>query len=159
MTTIKLNIGGTYFETTRDTLSRSEYFNSLFDRWDTSTGNPYFIDRSGELFEHILGYLRNPEYPYPPEHYGELDFYGIKHNYKEYLSELEYVKASLELFKSELGKSEKRLKTCTNKLSDAELKINTYKCRLKETRKKSKRNNHCSDSDSDSCDAFRHYHK
>ena len=83
METVRLSVGGVLFETTKDTLSRSTYFNSLFNRWNNNLDNkPYFIDRSGKLFEHILGYLRNPEYPYPWKHYAELDFYGIEYDKK-----------------------------------------------------------------------------
>lgn len=83
--TVKLNIGGTIFETTRDTLSRSQYFSSLFNRWNRDDGEtslhetPYFIDRSAILFEHVLCLLRDPSYPFPPDNYSELDFYGIEY--------------------------------------------------------------------------------
>lgn len=80
--TIKLDVGGKIFKTTRSTLSRSEYFNALFARW-TVSDEPYFIDRSGKLFAHVLEYLRNPGYECPPECFVELDFYCIKYKQDE----------------------------------------------------------------------------
>ena len=64
---IKLNVGGVYFETTVETLTKHSedkltYFKVLFSRqWkqekDLNDGS-IFIDRSGDLFWHILQYLR-----------------------------------------------------------------------------------------------------
>jgi hypothetical protein len=63
---IQLNIGGTYFSTTYETLTSIEE-NSLFsDMFKTKSvpiikdaDNKVFLDRDGTLFKHILGYLRN----------------------------------------------------------------------------------------------------
>jgi hypothetical protein len=75
-----INVGGTKFETTYATLSGSIYFRKLFDnQWNKSPDVMLKIDRSAVLFEHVLSLLRNPEYPYPREHVGELDFYMINH--------------------------------------------------------------------------------
>jgi hypothetical protein len=72
MDIIKLNVGGKIFTTTKTTLSTSKYFEALFrhtnfankvdagaaqagaNRWNHESTEPYFIDRSGELFEHVL---------------------------------------------------------------------------------------------------------
>jgi hypothetical protein len=86
MDTISLDVGGTIFKTTKQTLQGSSYFRSLFDRWDykATDEKPYFIDRSGILFEHVLSFLRNPEYSFPLNDllniYHELDFYGINYD-------------------------------------------------------------------------------
>jgi hypothetical protein len=64
------------------------YFNSLLSRWLNSnaqmesdeTIRPYFIDRSFVIFEHVLSLLRDPSYPFPADHCGELDFYGIDYD-------------------------------------------------------------------------------
>ena len=72
---MKLNVGGERFETTFSTLKGSAYFRSWLGRWNFE--NEIFIDRSGKIFEHVLGVLRDPDYPYPEEHLSELVFYGI----------------------------------------------------------------------------------
>jgi hypothetical protein len=64
---IKLNVGGEYFQTTIDTLTKTNektisYFQSLFSQqWESETdpkdGN-IFIDRDGILFGYILQYFR-----------------------------------------------------------------------------------------------------
>lgn len=64
---VKLNVGGVYFETTIDRLTKCSedklsYFKALFSRqWELEkdpTDGSIFIDRSGELFWHILQYFR-----------------------------------------------------------------------------------------------------
>ena len=66
-TKVKLNVGGTYFETVMETLTKNSegqltYFKTLFSRQWESEKDPnddsIFIDRSGDLFWHILQYLR-----------------------------------------------------------------------------------------------------
>ena len=84
---IAINCGGVHFQTTLQTVDRSVYLKTLFsDRWENQE-EERFIDRSGVLFEHVLNYLRNPEYPYPREHAAELDFYGIEHHFADYIRE------------------------------------------------------------------------
>ena len=73
---IKINVGGTIFETTQDTLKKSTYFNSFLNRWLEKETIP-FIDRSPHIFKHVLSLLRDPEYLYPKNYISELDFYGI----------------------------------------------------------------------------------
>ncbi len=72
---VKLNVGGTIFTTLRTTLIRAKYFESYFERWDNK--DDIFIDESPKLFEHVLCYLRNSNYPIAPEYYYLLDYYGI----------------------------------------------------------------------------------
>jgi hypothetical protein len=64
---VKLNVGGIYFETTIETLTkysegRISYFKSLFSRqWQLEKDpkdDSIFIDRDGDLFGYILQYLR-----------------------------------------------------------------------------------------------------
>ncbi len=79
-TIIKLNVGGTFFDTTETTLQGSDFFKGLIRNRDTFTTdieNRYFIDRSGMAFEHVLNLLRDINYSFPEEYLGELDFYGI----------------------------------------------------------------------------------
>jgi len=64
MSTIKLNVGGQLFETTKDTLMKSDYFKAFLSNW--TFGETIFIDRSARLFDHVLCLLRDPSYHYPP---------------------------------------------------------------------------------------------
>ena len=78
MATIKLNVGGTVFETTKDSLKNSTYLTSFVERW-TKPNEVIFIDRSPETFKHVISLLRDFNYPFPDEYLYELDFYGIKY--------------------------------------------------------------------------------
>lgn len=59
---VKLNIGGTHYETTRSTLARSRYFEALLSgRYAdpaSAEGGRVFVDRDGALFAPILAFLR-----------------------------------------------------------------------------------------------------
>lgn len=61
-TVIKLNIGGVPYYTYFDTLKRSSYFinllNGEMEQKTLVNGDEIFIDRSGQLFGHILEFLR-----------------------------------------------------------------------------------------------------
>ena len=74
---IKLDIGGKIFKTTYNTLIKSEYFKMMFDQFGQNFDEPIFIDRSPELFRHVLDYLRDDNYPYPKIYESELKFYLI----------------------------------------------------------------------------------
>ena len=79
-TSIQLNIGGTVFHTTKDTLRNSQeptFFTSLVrDKemrvWDAETeeyhlekkNTVYFVDRDPTHFRHVLNYLRNTKLPF-----------------------------------------------------------------------------------------------
>ncbi len=92
--TIKLNVGGKVFETFPNTLNRSQYFRSrLIDI--INSDEPYFIDRSYELFEHVLNFLRDPNYRKSDLadylYVAELDYYDVdgKAEYKEKAQSME----------------------------------------------------------------------
>lgn len=72
---VKFNVGGRVFETTRQTLAPATFFDGFFDE---RFGRVDFIDRDSVGFEHVLAWLRDPQYPFPPERTYELDFYGIE---------------------------------------------------------------------------------
>ena len=74
---IKINVGGTIFETIEETVLLSGYFRSLLSRWHDDPTKTPFIDRSSIAFDHVLSLLRNPSYPYPEEYLDELEFYCI----------------------------------------------------------------------------------
>jgi hypothetical protein len=83
---VKLNVGGTVFETTRTTLcGSSAYFSQLLgDNFKDGTQEEVFIDRDPHAFRHVLSLLRAPcEYHYPPCYRSELDYYGIDAEFTE----------------------------------------------------------------------------
>jgi len=83
---VKLNVGGTLFTTSKQTLvSKSAFFRALFsgqmaaERDETGA---YLIDRDGDLFRPVLAFLRAGRFPMPSsvglddlQH--EIDFYQI----------------------------------------------------------------------------------
>ncbi|ARF12672.1 BTB/POZ domain protein [Klosneuvirus KNV1] len=75
METVKLNVGGVHFQTTKDTLIKSPYFSMMLNGKWSIPKDEIFIDRSGKIFEHILNLLRDPTYSYPEKYLSELDFY------------------------------------------------------------------------------------
>lgn len=87
---IELNVGGSKFTTSQDTLCRIEgsYFDAMFSGRHTARkcrDGSYFIDRDGSHFRHILNYLRHGSVvTLPPDTLSkeelavEADFYGIK---------------------------------------------------------------------------------
>ncbi|GAX22423.1 hypothetical protein FisN_14Hu037 [Fistulifera solaris] len=66
---VRLNVGGTRYDVSRDTLARCEgsMLASLISKqWKEGNLNePIFIDRNGRLFEYILDYLRTNEVHLP----------------------------------------------------------------------------------------------
>lgn len=80
MATIKLNVGGKIFETTRSTLCKSQYFDILLSgKFNDTQKDVIFIDRDSGIFKHVLRLLRDPLYEYPRKYNSELDYYMIDH--------------------------------------------------------------------------------
>jgi len=85
---IKLNIGGHYYQTTRDTLLKGQrnFFTALLSgqmRAIQDDVGAYFIDRDGEYFQPILGFMRTGELYIPPhlvpeKVYLEAQYFNIK---------------------------------------------------------------------------------
>ena len=73
---ITLDVGGTIFKASYTCLIKCEFFNSLLH--DIPYINELiYIDRCGHVFKHVLGYLRNDNYPYPKKYVEELDYFLI----------------------------------------------------------------------------------
>jgi hypothetical protein len=66
---VRLNVGGTQYDVSRDTLARCEgsMLASLVSKqWNEgNTNKPIFIDRNGLLFQYVLDYLRNNQLHLP----------------------------------------------------------------------------------------------
>lgn len=78
MKVIKLNVGGQYFETTDEILSKSEYFNILLNgNWKEKKEDIIFIDRDPQIFEKLLKLLRGYQVDITDEIVDEAVYYGI----------------------------------------------------------------------------------
>ena len=78
---VLLNVGGKHFDTTRATLSPSEYFRAQFAFWDRAEipqDVRHFVDRDGKNFRQVLALLRDPNHNFPAYLEYELEFYGIE---------------------------------------------------------------------------------
>ncbi len=59
--TIKFNVGGRHFEVSRDlidTHSETMLGKLVSDAWQEDPEEVVFIDRDGDIFAHVLNYLR-----------------------------------------------------------------------------------------------------
>ena len=83
---VQLNVGGTRYDVSRDTLERCEGFmlaSLISGHWkEGNSDEPIFIDRSGLLFQYILDYLRNNKFHLPATVSrdavkDEFEYYGI----------------------------------------------------------------------------------
>jgi len=74
---VKLNVGGRKFTTTCATLNKSEIFKNMLNDSTINFKERIFIDRSGRIFEHVLGYLRDDRYPFPKIYILELEYFSI----------------------------------------------------------------------------------
>ncbi len=80
---VRLNVGGRYFDTTKETIQKSSFLKALVEN-ETLTGGlvdgRHFIDRDPDAFGHILGLLRAADptaYVFPDEYQKDLGFYCI----------------------------------------------------------------------------------
>ncbi len=123
---IKLNIGGVHFETTYNTLKQSSMFGSWLSRW-VHNDEDFFVDRSGAIFEHILNFLRNPDYAYPEEHLGELEYYGVSTRPTNII----FINSQLECYRKALKSLGVfcRAKLCFNK-NNSKIFSYCYECQL-----------------------------
>lgn len=84
---IILNIGGKKYETSTETLLKSQYFSDLIKSSKICQNIEYFIDRNGIIFEYILNWMRT--------NYCPLDYMTINVIY-ELLLESSFYKIQLE---------------------------------------------------------------
>ena len=76
-TLVTLSLRGTLYKTYLETLKGSEILSArLSDRWGGKE-EVIFLDRSPRIFQHVLSYLRNSQYPFPKEFRFELEFFCI----------------------------------------------------------------------------------
>lgn len=75
---IKINVSGTIFETTKTTILKINYFKYLLEdsNLDLNITIP-FVDRPAHIFKHVLALAQDDIYPYPIKYKSELDFYDV----------------------------------------------------------------------------------
>jgi hypothetical protein len=100
---VKLNIGGTKFTTTKETLLsvKNSFFERLINSNKLKAGEEIFIDRPAEYFHHILDYCRNKKINYSKFKKNELtklrdeaEYYNIEEictYLEDQLKEIEFV--------------------------------------------------------------------
>lgn len=81
---IKINISGTIFETTKTTILKINYFKYLSEdsNLDLNTTIP-FVDRPAHIFKHVLALAQDDTYPYPIKYKSELDFYDMVYDVRK----------------------------------------------------------------------------
>lgn len=80
MSSIKLNVGGTLFESSISTLEHSLYFKNMFEMFGDNIPDIIFVDRDPENFKYVLKFLRDENYKVPCEVESELKFFLINYN-------------------------------------------------------------------------------
>lgn len=75
METVTLNVGGKLFQTTQQTILKSKYFERIinFKKLENKVDEIIFVDDDPELFNHLLNYMRSPNYIFPAHHKVNLD--------------------------------------------------------------------------------------
>lgn len=79
---ITINLQGTKFEITRQTLYQIPYFKSL--SLDLDKSSSFYMDRPAHIFKHILGWAVDNNYPFPYKYKYEAEFYEIRKMYINY---------------------------------------------------------------------------
>ena len=122
MNTIKLNLSGRIFETTKENVLKIPYFNNMIIDCDNNNIDTIFVNRSGSLFKHVLAYVIDDTYPYPLIYFNELDYYGIIYD------------------KNKLYDCDKQFDIINNNIDNLYIKLNDLQQKIKKIRKLSKNN-------------------
>ena len=88
MSSIKLNVGGTLFETSIAVLEHSVYFKNMFEMFNDNIPEIIFVDRDPDNFKHVLKFLRDENYKIPCEIESELKFFLIDYNDENILDKI-----------------------------------------------------------------------
>lgn len=75
----KIDVSGKIYKINREILMKIPYFCNMIN--DTKINEKYiFVQRSPKIFDDVLSYVIDVNYPFPKKYYSELDFYGIEYN-------------------------------------------------------------------------------
>ena len=84
---IRLNVGGRHFEVSRSLIDQlgSMLARLVSDTWNDDSDEVVFIDRDGDLFAQVLGYLRYGSVELPANvsrgaFRREMDYYGLAYD-------------------------------------------------------------------------------
>ena len=109
---IKSNVGGTIFETTSTTLSKSGFITTYLNNWNFIQQDIVFIDRDPTAFSHALAFMRDSNHRVPMEYKYELEYLAVDYlpeNLSRGVGELEERKIGVEEERLTLQKREQRV--------------------------------------------------
>ena len=123
-TRVKFNLRGTVFETTTTTIQKSEFLCALVSGKFSPPDDDgsYFIDKSAKLFDRVLNYLSNVNYPYPEKYKSELDFYCINYDEEELHKNPQDKIVELEEAKLEIEQGKLKIESTKHKMDKMEKK-------------------------------------
>ena len=119
--TVKFNVGGKSFETSVSLIDQHEdtmLARLVSDTWQEDPNKTVFIDRNGDIFAHILDYLRYGSITLPDNivkdmFLRDLDFYGI-------VPEEGTVKSASEAWASQIDERHNKIKGHSSKIKEHE---------------------------------------
>ena len=133
MTTVIINVCGKIFETDLTTITKAQLFKNVID--DTGIPDkPIFINRSPKLFEHVLAYLIDSEYPFPLKYQSELKYFLIDYDPAKLYDPIKHIKFDIEHMKLDMRNLERKINIknleCATCFNCAELPVLSYRCKI-----------------------------
>ncbi len=147
---IKINVGGTIFETAEIVLRKIIYFNDLLNDTNLSINDVLFVDRPAHIFKHILALAIDNTYNFPKKYLNELGFYGVTCDMKTIYDPSQNVEKKIDN-QTDIYKWE--IKVLKGKINDLETNIETLSTKIETLSDKigSLNNSGESSSDNDTC--------
>ena len=121
---IKVNIGGTIFETTVNTLKKINYFKYILEDTNYDNTQVIFVDRSAHIFKHILALAIDETYSYPLKYKNELDFYDMTYDINNLYNPLHELKEKINILETQMN----TLKKCKIEYCNTILKTDDDFC-------------------------------
>ncbi|KAL9184500.1 hypothetical protein ACHAXT_012470 [Thalassiosira profunda] len=120
--TVTFNVGGRRFEVSR-ALIDEHLGGFVLDPWNEDPGNEVFIDRDGDLFAHVLNYLRYGSIELPitvPRAMfdREIDYYGINSPDEGKIVSRDSLAKMMDSLQAPVDEAEKRLKPVQGRRDD-----------------------------------------
>lgn len=106
---MNISVSGCIFRLPLNGLNKIPYLLNMINDCD-GNNNEIKLERSPDVFRHVLAYVIDPLYPFPIKYSYELDFLGIEYNKdslyntnKEILCKLELLQYQNDQFKNEIN--------------------------------------------------------